>query len=65
MAKSISGVKQRKGKTVSIGDNRYGMREAYDSDVAASTKRYYKRGDTLTVREVKNPLSRSVKVTKP
>ena len=30
MAKSISGVEMREGKSVTIGDNRYGLREEYD-----------------------------------
>lgn len=65
MAKSLSGVELRAGVSMTIGDNRYGMREAYDSEVAAKTTEYYKEGDKLTVKEVKNPKSRTVKTTKP
>lgn len=65
MVKSLAGVTSRPGKTVSIGDNRYGMREAYDQDVADETRNYYKDGDKLTVKEVKNPLKGKVKTTKP
>jgi hypothetical protein len=65
MAKSISGVDNRKGATITIGDNRYGMREAYDPAVDASTKKYYKEGDKLVVKEVKNPLTGKVKTVKP
>jgi len=65
MAKSISGVTQRPGKSITIGDNRYGMREAYDESVNASTKEYYREGDKLVVTEVKNPLSQSVRTSKP
>lgn len=65
MAKSISGAATREGKSLTIGDNRYGMREAYDSSVKASTEKYYREGDKLTVKEVKNPLTGKVKVVKP
>ncbi len=65
MAKSPSGLDLRPGKTVRIGDNRYGMREAYDPDVDAATKEYYRAGDSLTVREVKNPSRGSVRTEKP
>jgi hypothetical protein len=65
MAKSISGVDTRKGTTVTIGDNRYGMREAYDESVDALTKKYYREGDKLSVKEVKNPLTGKVRVVKP
>lgn len=64
MAKSLSGVQMREGKTQTIGDNRYGMREAYDPSVDAATKEYYREGDTRTVKEVKNPLKQSVKTVK-
>jgi len=65
MAKTISGVEVRAGKPVSIGDNRYGLREAYDPAVDAATKKYYRDGATVTVKEVKNPLTSTVKTTKP
>jgi len=64
MAKSISGADIREGKTVTIGDNRYGMREAYDPSVDEATKKYYREGENLTIKEVKNPLLQSVKTVK-
>jgi hypothetical protein len=65
MAKSPSGLQLRDGKSMRIGDNRYGLREAYDPVVDAATKEYYREGDTATVREVKNTVTRSVRTTKP
>lgn len=65
MAKSISGVTKRPGKSITIGDNRYGMREAYDPQVNDATREYYREGDKLIVREVKNPLLQTVKTNKP
>jgi hypothetical protein len=65
MAKSLSGADTREGTTIVIGDNRYGLREEYDSAVAAATKRYYKEGDKMTVKEVKNPLLQTVRTDKP
>jgi hypothetical protein len=65
MAKSLSGADVREGTTIVIGDNRYGLREEYDPTVAAATKKYYKEGDKLTVKEVKNPLLQSVRTEKP
>ena len=32
MAKSLSGATVRAGKSVTIGDNRYGLREVYDAE---------------------------------
>ena len=64
MAKSPSGLDLRPGKAIRIGDNRYGMREAYDPKVDEATKEYYRQGDTLTVREVKNTTSGTVKTRK-
>jgi hypothetical protein len=65
MAKSLSGVGVRNGTTVKIGDSRYGMREAYDVSVDAATKKYYREGDKLVVKEVKNPLTQRVRTEKP
>lgn len=65
MAKSPSGLELRAGKTVRIGDNRYGMREAYDPEVDAATKAYYKAGDVLTVKEVKNTKKGTIQTVKP
>ena len=64
MAKSLSGVEMREGKSITIGDNRYGMREAYDPSVDEATKKYYRDGDKLTIKEVKNPLLQTVKTVK-
>lgn len=64
MAKSLSGADIRKGTTRAIGDNRYGMREAYDPAEDAATKKYYREGATLTVKEIKNPLTQKVRTIK-
>lgn len=64
MAKSMAGVDIRSGSVAVIGDNRYGMREAYDPAVEAATKEYYREGDKMTIKEVKNPLSQKVKTIK-
>ena len=65
MAKSPSGLELRAGKSIRIGDNRYGMREAYDPAVDAATKKYYREGDTVTVKEVKNTILGTVRTKKP
>lgn len=65
MAKSPSGLELRAGKSIRIGDNRYGMREAYDPAVDAATKKYYREGDTITVKEVKNTVLGTVRTKKP
>lgn len=65
MAKSLSGADNRKGTTLKIGDNRYGLREAYDTAVDAATKTYYREGDKLVVKEVKNALTQRVRTEKP
>lgn len=64
MAKSVSGAEIRKGTTVTIGDNRYGMREAYDPAADEATKKYYREGDNLSIKEVKNPLLQKVRTVK-
>lgn len=64
MAKSMAGVDARKGSVSVIGDNRYGMREAYDPAVEAATKEYYREGDKMTIKEVKNPRYQSIKTIK-
>lgn len=65
MAKTISGVDVREGSIIKIGDNRYGLREEYDPAVAKATKEFYRKGDTLTVKEVKNSSNRTIKTKKP
>jgi hypothetical protein len=65
MAKSPSGLELRAGKAMRIGDNRYGMREAYDPKVDAATKKFYRDGDTVTVKEVKNTVLGTVRTQKP
>lgn len=65
MAKSPSGLELRVGKSIRIGDNRYGMREAYDPAVDAATKKYYRDGDVVTVKEVKNTVLGTVRTKKP
>ena len=64
MAKSISGVEMREGKSVTIGDNRYGWREEYDPAKKRETLEYYRTGHNLTIKEIKNPNSQSVKTVK-
>lgn len=65
MSKSLAGVTTRVGSVIKVGDNRYGMREAYDSAVDKATKDFYKKGDQITVREVKNKDTRAIKTYKP
>ena len=64
MAKSLSGAETRAGKVEPIGDNRYGLREVYDAEEMQKTLSYYKAGGQLTVKEVKNPLTQTVKTDK-
>ena len=64
MAKSLSGVTTRTGKSVTIGDNRYGLREVYDTEEMQKTLAFYKGRGQLTVKEVKNPLTQTVKTVK-
>jgi len=64
MAKSLSGVTTREGTNVTIGDNRYGLREVYDAKEMQKTLAFYKGGGQLTVKEVKNPLTQTVKTVK-
>jgi len=65
MVKSIAGVNQRAGSTITIGDNRYGLREAYDPEVKRKTEKFYRDGDKVTVKELKNPITGTVKTKKP
>ena len=64
MAKSLSGVTTREGTNVTIGDNRYGLREVYDAKEMQKTLAFYKGGGQFTVKEVKNPLTQTVKTVK-
>ena len=64
MAKSLSGADIREGSTQTIGDNRYGMREAYDPSADEATKKYYREADKLTIKEVKNPNQTVVKTVR-
>lgn len=64
MAKSISGVEMREGKSVTIGDNRYGLREEYDPAKKRESLEHYRTGHNLTIKEIKNPNSQSVKTVK-
>ena len=65
MAKSLSGVEMRAGVSKSIGDPRYGLREAYDPKVDAATKKYYREGAPVVVTEVKNPQQQKITTIKP
>lgn len=64
MARSSYGSGLGEGKVTSIGDSRYGLREEYDPAEMAKTKEYYRKGDTLTIKEVKNPNLQTVKTVK-
>lgn len=63
--KSISGANDRAGSVQTIGDNRYGDRE-YDDAAVQKMREYYRKGDeaSRTVKEVKNPLTQTVKTVK-
>ena len=54
----------KKDKMQPIGDNRYGLREEYDPKVKRETLEYYRTGHNITVKEVKNPMSQTVKTVK-
>ena len=64
MARTSYGSGIGEGKVERIGDSRYGAREMYDDAEMKKTKEYYRKGDTLTVKEVKNPLLQTVKTVK-
>ena len=64
MGKTLSGAEAREGKTVNIGDNRYGLREEYDPAKKRETLEYYRSGHNLTITEIKNPNLQSVKTVK-
>ena len=64
MTKSISGVEMREGKAITIGDNRYGLREEYDPAKKRETLEYYRTGHDLTIKEIKNPNLQAVKTVK-
>ena len=64
MTKSISGVEMREGKAITIGDNRYGLREEYDPAKKRETLEYYRTGHDLTIKEIKNRNLQSVKTVK-
>lgn len=64
MARTSFGKSIGSGKVAPIGDNRYGLREQYDADEMQKTLAYYKGGGELTVIEVKNPLTQTVKTVK-
>lgn len=65
MVKSLSGAEIRPGTTKHIGDNRYGLREAYDPKVDAATKKYYREGAPVVVTEVKNTQQQKITTIKP
>ena len=62
MPKSLSGVDMRAGVSKPIG---YGLREAYDPEVDAATKKYYREGAPVVVTEIKNPLTQVITTIKP
>ncbi len=64
MARSTYGKGLGSGKVDTIGDNRYGLREQYDAEAMQKTLAYYKGGGELTVKEVKNPLTQTVRTVK-
>ena len=52
------------GRQIDIGDNRYGLREAYDPKVKEETLEFYRIGHDLTVTEIKNPQAEVVQTVK-
>jgi hypothetical protein len=64
MARNSYGSGIGEGKVERIGDSRYGLREQYDDAEMKKTLEYYRKGDTPTVKEVKNPLLQTVKTMK-
>ena len=52
------------GRQIDIGDNRYGLREAYDPKVKRETLEFYNTGHDLTVTEIKNPQAEVVQTVK-
>jgi hypothetical protein len=64
MARTSYGKGLGEAKIQPIGDNRYGLREEYDPKVKRETLEYYRTGHNLTVKEVKNPLTQTVKTVK-
>ena len=64
MGKTLSGAEAREGKTVNIGDRRYGLREEYAPAVMRETQEFYRSGHNLTIKEVKNPLLQTVRTVK-
>tara|TARA_Y100001937_G_scaffold124690_1_gene189906 strand:- start:661 stop:861 length:201 start_codon:yes stop_codon:yes gene_type:complete len=64
MARTSFGSGIGEGKVETIGDSRYGLREHYDDAEMKKTKEYYRKGDALTIKEVKNPLLQTVKTVK-
>ena len=64
MARTSYGSCLGEAKIQPIGDNRYGLREEYDPKVKRETLEYYRTGHNITVKEVKNPMSQTVKTVK-
>ena len=64
MARTYYGSGLGEAKVQPIGDNRYGLREEYDPKVKRETLEYYRTGHNITVKEVKNPMSQTVKTVK-
>ena len=64
MKRTSFGSGKGEGKVGAIGDNRYGMREAYDPKVKEQNLKYYREGHNITVTEVKNPNSQSITTVK-
>ena len=64
MKRTSFGSGKGEGKVGAIGDNRYGMRAAYDPKVKEQTLKYYREGHNITVTEVKNPNSQSITTVK-
>ena len=64
MARTSYGSGLEEAKVQPIGDNRYGLREEYDPKVKRETLEYYRTGHNITVKEVKNPMSQTVKTVK-
>ena len=64
MARTSYGSGLGEAKIQPIGDNRYGLREEYDPKVKRETLEYYRTGHDIIVKEVKNPMTQTVKTVK-
>ena len=52
------------GNIIDIGDNRYGLREAYDPKVKERTLQYYNTGHDIVVTEVTNERGQKIETAR-